>query len=118
MGSFMANFEEKKELNKLKKIVKSMPPERRKLAEGLVDDAAFMVDQLSILKDEIRENGCSEEYQHGANQSGLKQSVAMTTYLQLQKSYSVTIRALEGFLPKEDKKQNNDDELLDFLTKR
>lgn len=115
----MAKFDEKTELKKLEKIVAQMSEDRKKLAEGLVQNAAFMISQLVTLQDIIREYGVVENYQHGANQSGTKQSVAMGTYLQLQKSYGVTIRALESFLPKQGSSRNShDDELLEFLNNR
>lgn len=110
-------FEEEKELKKLNSIVKQMDEPRKFLTEGLIDNAAFMIHQLSLLQASIREHGVVDEYQNGANQSGCKQSVEMSTYLQLQKSYSVTIRTLEGMLPKGVKEQS-EDEMLEFLRNR
>ncbi len=104
------NFE--KELAKLKKITNTLPPERKKVCEGIIADAAFLAEQLEILRKDITEHGWSEEYNHGGGQSGRKSRVEAETYIKLQKNYSVTINRLLEQLPKEVK---NNDELMDWL---
>lgn len=92
-------FDCKKELRKLKKIVDLLPNEKRKITEGLVADAAFMAEQLEKLRETIAENGWSETYQNGANQSGKKTSVEAEAYLKMQKSYAAVIKQLTDLLP-------------------
>lgn len=92
-------FEVKKELRKLKKIVDLLPEEKKKITEGLVSDAAFMAEQLEKLRESIAENGWSETYQNGANQSGRKPSVEADAYLKMQKSYAAVIKQLTDLLP-------------------
>lgn len=113
----MAGFNAEKEKRKLNRIFKSMPADKKKLVEGLIADASFMIEQLDILRIHITENGWSESYQNGANQSGRKTSVEAEMYVKLQKSYASIIRQLTDMLPSDSKVQS-DDELLEFLANR
>lgn len=109
-------FSAKKELKKLKSIVESLPDDRRKLTEGLVKDAAFMAEQLEKLRNHIQENGWSEEYQNGANQSGRKSSPEADMYVKVQKLYSSTIKQLTDLLPSNDISVPGA-ELMNFISK-
>ncbi len=97
-------FTARKELKKLKDIIREIPAEKKKLVEGLIADASFMAEQLEVLRQHITENGWSEEYKNGENQYGKKTSVEADTYIKIQKSYAAIIRQLTDFLP--DNKQN------------
>ena len=107
-------FESKKELKKLKSIVKNIPKDKKKIVEGLIADAAFMAEQLEILRDHIAEYGWSEEYQNGANQKGKKSSVEADSYIKMQKSYAAVIKQLTDLLPTEDENAAKD-EIMAFL---
>ncbi len=109
-------FSAKKELKKLKSIVASLPDDRKKLTEGLVKDAAFMAEQLEKLRNHIQENGWSEEYQNGANQSGRKSSPEADMYVKVQKLYSSTIKQLTDLLPANDVSVPGAD-ILSFISK-
>lgn len=113
----MTKFNERSERLKLRRIVKSLPDDKRKLCEGLIADASFMVEQLAALRDHIAEYGWSEEYQNGENQRGKKTSVEADAYLKLQKSYVVTIRQLSSYIP-EDKAAAKNQNLLDWVNER
>lgn len=94
----MLKFEAKKEQRKLKAIVKSIPVDKQKLAEGLIAQASFMAEELEKLQDYITEHGWSEGYQNGANQFGKKQSTEASTYIQIQKNYTSVIRQLNAMM--------------------
>lgn len=96
---FMAGFDATKEKKKLENIIKGIPDDKKKLVEGLIADASFMAEQLDVLRKHISENGWSEYYQNGANQSGKKTSVEADMYVKVQKAYSSVIRQLTDFLP-------------------
>lgn len=113
----MAKFSAEKEKKKLQNIIKNIPGDKRKLVEGLIEDASFMAEQLEVLRNHITKNGWSETYQNGANQSGKKVSVEADMYCKIQKSYASAIRQLTDFLPT-DSKVGSDDELLEFLRDR
>ena len=95
-------FNCQKELKKLKTIAENLPEDKRKVTEGLIADAAFMAEQLEILRKHIAENGWSEEYQNGANQFGRKSSVEADAYVKVQKSYASVIKQLTDLLPETD----------------
>lgn len=111
-------FKKERELKKLKAIVQQLPDDLQKITEGLVADASFMAEQLESLRLHINENGWSETYQNGANQSGKKTSVEADSYIKLQKSYSSIIKQLTDLLPKSDSAPVAGQELLEFINRR
>jgi hypothetical protein len=92
-------FNSQKELKKLKLIAEALPEDKKKITEGLIADAAFMAEQLEILRAHITENGWSEEYKNGENQYGRKSSVEADSYIKIQKSYASVIKQLTDLLP-------------------
>ena len=93
----------------LKDIIPLLSEDSLKVASGMIEDALFMQNQLAILRETIKKEGVSENYQYGS-----KQTAAMTSYLQIQKQYGVIIRYLTDLLPKESKTAANDN-LLDWV---
>lgn len=113
----MAIFKANREKKKLNEILSDIPEDKKKLVEGLIADAAFMIEQLDKLRKHIDAHGWSEEYQNGANQSGRKTSTEADMYIKLQKNYASIIRQLTDFLPDSTKAEDTD-ELLKFLNTR
>ena len=105
-----------KELNKLKKIFKDIEPGKRQTVEKLISNAAFMAESLDDLQEIIRDKGFTEEYQNGANQSGIKKCSEVEIYNTMIKNYLGVIKQLVDLLP--DGAKNSGDELLDFLSGR
>jgi len=103
------------ELAKLQKIFEDIEPNKKKVCERLIENAAFMAEELKKLQDYIAEHGCTEGYQNGANQFGKKKSSEVEVYNAMIKNYSSVIKQLMDLLP-EDRKDS--DELMDFLGKR
>lgn len=90
----------KREINKLKKLFKPLLDKTTfTIAEGLISDAAFMRLTLSKLQIDIAINGCIEEYQNGANQSGIKESSSIKVYNNMIRSYNTVIKNLMSLLP-------------------
>ena len=89
----------KAELKKLKKLCENLPVNHSALVEKLIHNAAFMGVLLEDLREDIRVNGFYEIYQHGANQSGKKRSVAADLYQVQVKNYAAVIRQLTDLLP-------------------
>lgn len=100
-------------LKRLKKIFKNIPKSRQKAAEELINNAAFMEEQLVVLQENIKQNGCVEEYRNGATQFGYKKSVHVDVYNTMIKNYNTVIKQLLDLLPEADKEEN--DELMAFL---
>ena len=92
-------FSAKAERARLKKIFKNVSPEVEKLVFGLIEDAAFMSEQLDMLRTTLIEKGWSETYQNGANQTGKKSPPEADAYVKLQRNYASTIKQLKEFLP-------------------
>ena len=105
-----------KELQKLKKIFKDIEPGKMKTVEKLISNAAFMAESLDELQEVIREKGFVEEYQNGANQSGIKKCSEVEIYNTMIKNYSSIIKQLIDLLPNESK--SSGDELLDFIHRK
>ncbi|WP_405317593.1 hypothetical protein [Faecalibacillus faecis] len=103
----------KKETQRLKKLFKELPENKKKMAEKLIENAAFMSITLDELKDDIKLYGVKETYVNGANQYGFKESIESKTYNTMIKNYMNIIKQLNDMLP-EDKKINEDDEFEQF----
>ena len=108
----------KKEITRMKKIFKPLLDDTGyAVAQGLIDNAAFMYVTLLSLQQEILLNGCTEEYQNGANQSGIKESSAVKVYNNMIRSYNTVIKNLIGLLPSE-RQSDIEDSLTAFLAKK
>lgn len=103
-----------KELTKLRKIFKDIEPDKAKIVEKLISNAAFMAESLDDLQDIIREKGFVEEYQNGANQFGVKKCSEVEIYNTMIKNYSSVIKQLVDLLPSG--AGSGGDELLDFIS--
>ena len=103
-----------KELAKLKKIFKDIEPQKQKVVEKLISNAAFMAESLDELQEIIHEKGFTEEYQNGANQFGVKKCSEVEIYNTMIKNYSSVIKQLVDLIP--DGAASGGDELLDFIT--
>lgn len=105
-----------KELRRLKKLFENVSPEKKQMAQGLMEDSAFMLIQLRELKKAIEANGWSDAYQNGNNQFGKKTSPEADSYLKLQKLYQSNSAQLLKLLP--DENQNDAaSELMSFINK-
>jgi hypothetical protein len=104
----------KKELSKLNKVFKTLPENQKKIVEKLIDSAAFTAICMEELQEIINAEGYEVEYQNGANQSGVKQSVSLSSYLALQKNYTKIIDTLMKYIP-EDEKNKAGGKLAEFV---
>ena len=87
-----------KELAKLTEIFKDVEDSRRKLVEGLIEDAAFLKAENYILKQQITETGMVKI--HPQNPEIQKPIETAKQYLKNINSYSVVIKTLNGVLMK------------------
>jgi len=108
----------RKETNRMKKIFKPLLDDTGyAVAQGLINNAAFMYITLLSLQQDILLNGCTEEYQNGANQSGIKESSAVKVYNNMIRSYNTVIKNLIGLLPAE-RQSDVEDSLTAFLANK
>lgn len=103
----------RKETQKLKKLFKDLPDNKKKMAEKLIENASFMSITLDELKEDIKVYGVKETYVNGKDQFGFKESIESKTYHTMIKNYMNIIKQLNDMLP-EEKKINEDDEFERF----
>lgn len=88
------------EKNKLKKLFKDCDDNIKKIADPLIENAAYMKSELYHLKQYNIEHGIKEFYMNGKGQFGYKESVESKTYNNMIKNYMSVIKQLNEMLPK------------------
>ncbi len=96
----------KKEIRRLNAIFKDLDGNQRKVVKPLIETAAFLTISLDELQTIINENGYTEEYQNGKNQSGQKQSEEVKTHIAMTKNLTAIIKQLCALVPPERKKES------------
>ena len=91
-------------IEELKQYYEYLSEEQKSLAFPLIENVAFIENQLEKLQRIIEEEGTIDEYQNGNNQKGKKQSANLQSYTSLLKSYNTINSRLEDMLS--DVKQN------------
>ncbi len=109
----------RKEKAKFAKICRGMGVERRKAAETLASEAAFMAASLYELRNIINEKGYTEEYQNGANQKGVKKCSEVEVYNTMIKNYAAAIKQITDLADKSRKPEDGGaGDFLSFLEGR
>lgn len=85
---------------KLKEIFAVVEQEKQELVEGLIDDAAFLYAENTVLKESLMETGMIKI--HPQYKDVQKPVPASTQYLKNLNSYAVVIKTLNGVLSKAD----------------
>lgn len=100
----------RQELSKLVEIFKDVEDSKRKLVEGLIEDAAFLKTENDILKQTISKTGMVKI--HPEYPELQKPTEVGRQYLKNINSYSVVIKTLNGVLSKNIIEE--EDDLSDF----
>ena len=90
----------REEYERMKKLFAEMPENELSFCDPLLHNAAFMKVTLEDLQLAINENGVTDSYQNGANQSGTKASADLQAYNSLAKVYNALMDKLSAKLPK------------------
>lgn len=98
----------KKEFNRLKRIFKDIPTDKKNTVLSLIRNAAFMTITLDELQETINRNGVISEYQNGENQWGTKKSPEVEIYNTMIKNHMQVMKQLTDLLPKEIHTENDD----------
>lgn len=85
----------------LENIFSELDEKRKNTAKSLLDNAAFMAVTLEELRENIKKNGVTSEYQNGENQFGTKKSPEVEVYLSMIKNYTAIIKTLCDMLPQD-----------------
>ena len=99
-----------KELKKLNNIFANVEEDKRKLVEGLIEDAAFLKAENYDLKNILKDTGMVKVHPNYPDMQ--KPIEAAKQYLKNINSYSVVIKALNAVLSKN--MIEDDDELEEF----
>ena len=106
------------EIKRLKKIFENLSQDASAVAEKLIENAAFMAVSLNELQGLINEHGYTEEYQNGANQSGIKKSSEVEIYNTMIKNFNTTMKQLIDMLPDSPSGGNSRNAALDYISGR
>jgi hypothetical protein len=104
----------KREFNRLRRIFREIPKDRKDTVLSLVKNAAFMTITLEDLQDDIVENGVISEYQNGENQWGTKKSPEVDVYNTMIKNHLAVIKQMCDLLPS-GQAPKSEDELMAFV---
>lgn len=92
---------EKAMKSKLRKTIKDLAPSTISKLMPIIEDAAFLSEQLDEMRAILRENGWIEGYTNGANQVGTTVSSVAKAYFQAQKSFNADIKTILAVLESE-----------------
>ena len=108
----------KKEKARLSKFYKDMAPEKKGIAVGLIERAAFMRVQCEDLEADLNEHGWTEMFQQSDKVDPyMRARPEGQTYNTLNANYQKIIKQLDGMLPKTEPKKA-DDGMDDFIDGR
>jgi hypothetical protein len=103
----------KKEKSRLKKILKELPEDKKKMADGLIAQAAFMRVTLDELQEIMNTDGPVELFEQG-KQRMIREHPAAKTYNTMVRNYTAVCKAMFSLLP-EEQKEIAADELMEFI---
>lgn len=87
------------EVDKLNDIFHFLPEDKKKLCEGLIQNAAFMKVTLEELQADVVEHGAMISCQSGNGFKTIKDNPAQKAYATMISRYSSIIDQLESYLP-------------------
>lgn len=107
----------KKEIRRLSESFKVIEPDKKRVVQATINDAAFLTVSMEYLREQIAVEGTEVEYKNGENQYGTKQSPAVQTYLAMSQKLTAAIKILLDCLPKTEAKEV-EDKFDDFIVER
>ena len=102
-----------KETERLSKLFENISEDKKSLVKNLIQNAAFISITLRDMQKEINENGVTEVYANGPNQSCVHASATVQTYNKLVGTFNQISKTLVSLLPVGETKRADD--LGDFL---
>lgn len=110
-----------KEKNRLKKQFKAVDEKTTAVVLGLIDSAAFIRVQLTMLEDDIKENGVTEKFSQSAGQKPYdRKRPQAELYNSMNTNYQKIIKQLTDLLPKTEAKapEKSEEEFESFVDSR
>jgi len=105
-----------KEIRKLRRLFKNLPKDKRKAAEGLLQEAAFMKATLEETRHIIDQEGILEHFEQGA-QKFLREHPATKVYNTMINRYATVCKQLFDMVPDPEAGKQAEDELMAFVKK-
>ncbi|HBF9753623.1 TPA: hypothetical protein KO397_003653 [Clostridioides difficile] len=105
----------KQEVSRLKKNYKDLEKEKVKILDGLVNEAAFLKISLEETREILTKEGLTEIFKQG-KQEFERERLQVKIYLNFMKLYSSVMKQLIDIIPS-DKKQEEEDKLIEFIKK-
>lgn len=102
----------RQELEKLQAIFAGVDPSKAQLVDGLLEDAAFLKAENTVLKQALKVTGMVKI--HPNNPDLQKPVEAARQYLKNVNSYSVIIKTLNSILNKDISDDDDEDDLGDY----
>lgn len=110
----------KAERKRLDTLYAAMEPNRKSLAEGLLESAAFMRVELQDLAEYLQENGWTEMFSQGKQEPYARARPQGQTYNSTNANYQKIIKQLDAMLPRQEQTAQGDpdDGFDDFVLGR
>jgi len=104
----------KKEIRKLRRLFKNLPPDKKKATEGLIQEAAFMKVTLEEARYVIDQEGILEKFEQGS-QKFLREHPATKVYNTMIQRYATVCKQLFEMVPDPETGKQAEDELMAFV---
>lgn len=107
------------EKQRLSRIYKNLDENKKKLAAGLIERAAFMRIECEDLEADLIENGWTEQFQQSEKLEPYDRARPQgQAYQQLNANYQKVIKQLDALLPQVKQSGREDDGFADFVNGR
>ena len=107
------------EKSRLNRIYKDIDKNKKKLADGLIERAAFMRVECEDLEYDLIENGWTEQFQQSEKLEPYDRARPQgQAYQQLNANYQKVIKQLDALLPQAKQSGREDDGFADFVNGR
>lgn len=104
----------RKEILRIKKLLRELPEDRLKIADGMIRRAAFMQVTLEDLEEDIKTYGTVENFTQTRDIEYDRERPAVRIYNTLVKNYSNAMKQIFDMLPEQEGAKKKD-QLLEFL---
>lgn len=104
----------KREILRIKKLLRELPEDRLKIADGMIRRAAFMQITLEDLEEDIKKNGTVESFTQTRDIEYDRERPSVRIYNTLVKNYANAMKQIVDLLPEHEAVKKKD-QLLEFL---
>ena len=109
----------KKEINRIKRLYKSLPKDTLQVVEGLIVEAADLRIRLEDIRLDLDENGYDEMFSQSKDQEPYQRERPQARrYIVMNKNYQTIMKQLGDYIPKADNKKKPEDDGFDTFVKR